>query len=97
MATIELEIRAGKPRADVIVITASQLLGLQQQHKALERYTPKELEKIKKELRDPEMLLNPVGRQPVPDPVQHQADHRRGHPEEVSPTCSIRSSTTRSS
>jgi len=61
MATIELEIRAGKPRADVIVITASQLFGLQQQHKALERYSPKELETVKKELRDPEGILNPVG------------------------------------
>jgi iron(III) transport system substrate-binding protein len=61
MATIELEIKAGKPRADVIVITASQLFGLQQQHKALEPYAPKELEKIKKELRDPEMLLTPTG------------------------------------
>ena len=61
MATIELEIRAGKPRADVIVITASQLYGLQQNHKALEPYAPKELEKIKKELRDPELLLTPTG------------------------------------
>ena len=61
MATIELEIRAGKPRADVIVITASQLYGLQQKHKALEPYAPKELEKIKKELRDPELLLTPTG------------------------------------
>ena len=61
MATIELEIRAGKPRADVIVITASQLFGLQQQHKALEPYAPKELEKIKKELRDPELLRTPTG------------------------------------
>ena len=61
MATIELEIRAGKPRADVIVTSASQINGLQQQHKALQRYSPKELEKIKKELRDPELLLNPVG------------------------------------
>lgn len=61
MATIELELRAGKPLADVIVITASQLYGLQQQRKALEPYAPKEFEKIKKELRDPEQILNPVG------------------------------------
>jgi iron(III) transport system substrate-binding protein len=61
MATVELEIRAGKPRADVIYLATTQLFGLQQQHKALERYSPKELEKIKKELRDPELLLNPVG------------------------------------
>jgi iron(III) transport system substrate-binding protein len=60
MATIELELKAGKPRADAIVITASQLFGLQQQHKALERFSPKELEKIKKELRDPDFLVNPV-------------------------------------
>ena len=61
MATLELEIRAGKPRADVIVISASQLFGLQQQYKALEPYAPKELEKIKKELRDPQLLLTPTG------------------------------------
>jgi iron(III) transport system substrate-binding protein len=61
MATVELEIRAGKPRADVIVCAPTQLLGLQQQYKALERYTPKDLEKIKKELRDPEMFLTPTG------------------------------------
>jgi iron(III) transport system substrate-binding protein len=61
MATVELEIRAGKPRADVIYVATTQLFGLQQQHKALERYSPKELEKIKKELRDPELFLNPVG------------------------------------
>jgi iron(III) transport system substrate-binding protein len=61
MATVELEIRAGKPRADVIVCSPPQLLGLQQQYKALERFTPKDLEKIKKELRDPEMLLTPTG------------------------------------
>jgi iron(III) transport system substrate-binding protein len=61
LATVELEIKAGKPRADVIVCTASQLFGLQQQYKALERYMPKDLEKIKKELRDPEGILNPVG------------------------------------
>ena len=61
MATVELEIRAGKPRADVIVCAPTQLLGLQQQYKALERFTPKDLEKIKKELRDPEMLLTPTG------------------------------------
>jgi iron(III) transport system substrate-binding protein len=61
MVTVELEIRAGKPRADVIVCAPTQLLGLQQQYKALERYTPKDLEKIKKELRDPEMLLTPTG------------------------------------
>jgi iron(III) transport system substrate-binding protein len=61
MATIELEIKAGKPRADVIATSASQVNGLQQQHKALERYSPKELEKIKKELRDPEGILNPIG------------------------------------
>ena len=61
MATVELEIRAGKPRADVIVCAPTQLLGLQQQYKALERFIPKDLEKIKKELRDPEMLLTPTG------------------------------------
>jgi iron(III) transport system substrate-binding protein len=61
MATIELEIKAGKPRADVIVITASQLFGLQQQHKALEPFSPKELETVKKELRDPALLMTPVG------------------------------------
>jgi iron(III) transport system substrate-binding protein len=61
MATIELEIKAGKPRADVIVITASQLFGLQQKHKALESFSPKELESVKKELRDPEGILNPIG------------------------------------
>jgi iron(III) transport system substrate-binding protein len=61
MATIELEIKAGKPRADVIVITASQLFGLQQQHKALEPYAPKGLDKVKKELRDPELLRTPTG------------------------------------
>jgi iron(III) transport system substrate-binding protein len=61
MATIELEIKAGKPRADVIVITASQLFGLQQQHKALEPFSPRELETVKRELRDPELLLTPVG------------------------------------
>jgi iron(III) transport system substrate-binding protein len=60
MATVELEIRAGKPRADVIVGVAATLSGLQQQHKALERNTPKELEKVKKELLDPEMILTPV-------------------------------------
>jgi iron(III) transport system substrate-binding protein len=61
MATIELEIRAGKPRADLIVCSPMQLLGLQQQYKALEPYAPKELEKIKKELRDPQNLLTPTG------------------------------------
>jgi iron(III) transport system substrate-binding protein len=61
MATIELEIKAGKPRADVIVIAAAQLFGLQQQHKALEPYAPKELEKVKKELRDPELFRTPTG------------------------------------
>ncbi len=61
MATIELEIKAGKPRADVIVIVASQLFGLQQQHKALQNYVPKDLEKVKKELRDPEGYLIPTG------------------------------------
>jgi iron(III) transport system substrate-binding protein len=61
ITTVELEIRAGKPRADVIVCAPTQLLGLQQQYKALERFTPKEQEKIKKELRDPEMLLTPTG------------------------------------
>ena len=61
MATIELAIRAGKPHADVILTSASQLFGLQQQHKALERFFPKDLEAVKKELRDPEGLLTPVG------------------------------------
>ncbi len=61
MATIELEIRAGKPLADVIVITASQLFGLHQQHKALEPYVPKDLDKVKKEVRDPANLLIPTG------------------------------------
>ena len=60
MATVELEIRAGKPRADVIVAVAATVASLQQQHKALERNTPKELEKVKKELRDPEQILTPV-------------------------------------
>jgi iron(III) transport system substrate-binding protein len=60
MATVELEIRAGKPRADVIVVGPAALFGLQQQYKALDRFTPKELEKIKKEFRDPELLLTPV-------------------------------------
>lgn len=61
MATVELEIRAGKPRADLIVCAAPQLVGLQQQYKALEPYAPKDLEKIKKELRDPQNLLIPTG------------------------------------
>jgi len=61
MATVELAIRAGKPHADVILTGASQLFGLQQQHKALERFFPKDLEAVKKELRDPEGLLTPVG------------------------------------
>ena len=60
MATVELEIRAGKPRADVIVGTAAPLAALQWQHKALERFSPKDLEKVKKEVRDPELLLTPV-------------------------------------
>jgi iron(III) transport system substrate-binding protein len=61
ITTVELEIRAGKPRADVIVCAPTQLLGLQQQYKALEPYAPKELEKIKRELRDPQNLLTPTG------------------------------------
>jgi iron(III) transport system substrate-binding protein len=60
MATIELELRAGKPRADVIVATAAQLAGLQMMHKAFDRVSPKDLAAIKSELRDPELLLTPV-------------------------------------
>jgi iron(III) transport system substrate-binding protein len=60
MATVELEIKAGKPRADVIVGSAAPLAALQLQHKALERYSSKDLEKVKADLRDPEQLLTPV-------------------------------------
>lgn len=61
MATIELELRAGRPRADVVVSVAPQLHGLQKLYGALQAYEPAELSAVRADLRDGARLLTPVG------------------------------------
>jgi iron(III) transport system substrate-binding protein len=60
LATLELELRAKSPKADVVGLNDASLHYLQRKHAALEPYAAKDAAKIRPEVRDPQNLITPA-------------------------------------
>ena len=60
LATLELELRAKSPKADVVGLNDASLHYLQRRHTALEPYAAKDAAKIRAEVRDPQNLITPA-------------------------------------
>ena len=60
LATLELELRAKSPKADVLGLNDASLHYLQRRHAALEPYAAKDAAKIRAEVRDPQNLITPA-------------------------------------
>jgi iron(III) transport system substrate-binding protein len=60
LSTIELEMRAKSPRADVVGLNQASINALQGRHKAIEAYRPAELANVRDEVRDPANVVIPA-------------------------------------
>jgi iron(III) transport system substrate-binding protein len=60
VATIELELRAGSPKADVVGLNSASLTYLQSKHRALAPYAAKGIENVRQEFRDPQNIITPA-------------------------------------
>jgi iron(III) transport system substrate-binding protein len=60
VSTIELELRARSPRADVVGLNQASINALQVRHKAFEPYVPAELDRTRQEVRDSNNLVIPA-------------------------------------
>jgi iron(III) transport system substrate-binding protein len=60
VATVELELRARSPKADVVGLNVASLTYLQKKHGALAAYAPKDVDKIRAEVRDPQNFITPA-------------------------------------
>ncbi|SFZ80724.1 iron(III) transport system substrate-binding protein [Devosia enhydra] len=60
LSTIELEMRANSPRADVVGLNEASINALQSRHTAFEAYTPAGLDGVREALRDAENLVIPA-------------------------------------
>src|SRR5262249_20479105 len=60
LATLELELRARSPKADVVGLNDASLSYLQRKHGALEPYAAKDADKIRMEVRDRQNLITPA-------------------------------------
>lgn len=60
VATVELELRAKSPKADVVGLNTASLTYLQGKHGALAAYAPKDVDKVRAEVRDPQNLITPA-------------------------------------
>lgn len=52
LSTLELELRAGRPQADVVGLNQASIAALQDRHAAFAAYTPAEAEAVRAEVRD---------------------------------------------
>lgn len=52
LSTLELEMRAGRPQADVVGLNQASIAALQEAHSAFAAYTPAEAEAVRAEVRD---------------------------------------------
>jgi iron(III) transport system substrate-binding protein len=53
MSTLELELRAGSPQADVVGLNQASVSALQAGHTAFAKYDPKGIDAVRPEVRDP--------------------------------------------
>lgn len=60
LSTIELEMRAKSPRADIVGLNQASINSLQKRHSAMEAYQPAELDKVRAEARDPANIVIPA-------------------------------------
>jgi iron(III) transport system substrate-binding protein len=60
VATIELEMRAGAPRADIVGLNEASLKYLQGKYEALDSYEPADWSQVREELRDPDKRIIPA-------------------------------------
>lgn len=60
MSTLELELRAKSPQADVVGLNEASINALQARHEAFEAYTPAELPSVREAMRDAENLVIPA-------------------------------------
>jgi iron(III) transport system substrate-binding protein len=60
LATLELELRAKSPKADVIGLNDASLNYLQRRHSALQPYAAKDIDKVRPELQDKSHTLTPA-------------------------------------
>ena len=60
VATLELELRAKSPKADVVGLNAASLTYLNKKHGALAAYAPKDVDKVRAEVRDPQNFITPA-------------------------------------
>lgn len=60
LSTIELEMRANRPQADVVGLNQASINALQRRHNALEAYVPAELANVREEVRDPNNIVIPA-------------------------------------
>jgi len=60
IATLELEMRAKNPKADVVGLNEASMSYLQKRHSAFEAYAPKDIDKVKADFRNKENAFTPV-------------------------------------
>lgn len=53
LSTLELELRAGRPQADVVGLNQASIAALQERHEAFAQYDPQGAEAVRPEVRDP--------------------------------------------
>jgi iron(III) transport system substrate-binding protein len=53
LSTLELELRAGSPQADVVGLNQASIASLQEKHAAFAKYAPKGVEGVRQEVLDP--------------------------------------------
>lgn len=60
LSTIELELRANSPQADVVGLNQASINALQGRHNAMEAYEPAEIANVRPEVRDPANVVVPA-------------------------------------
>lgn len=60
LSTIELEMRANRPQADVVGLNEASINALQSRHQAMEAYEPAELSQVREEVRDAANIVIPA-------------------------------------
>jgi iron(III) transport system substrate-binding protein len=60
LATIELELRARSPKADVVGLNDASIAFLQRRHDAFEPYAARDVDKARPELRSPQNVFTPA-------------------------------------
>lgn len=60
LATLELELRAKSPKADVVGLNSASLAVLQKRHGAIAPYAPKDIDRVRAEVRDAQNLVIPA-------------------------------------